>query len=96
MPKGYWIAHITVNDAGAYEAYRGLVPGILAAHGGTFVVRAGRQTIVEGTSRPRTVIIAFPSLEAAQACYDSAAYQAAKLLRLKASDGDISIVEGWE
>lgn len=96
MAKGYWIAHITVNDAAAYEVYRSLVPGILAAHDGTYLVRAGRQTIVEGTSRPRTVVIAFPSLEAAQACYNSAAYQAAKLLRLKASDGDISIVEGWD
>jgi uncharacterized protein (DUF1330 family) len=47
MPKGYWIAHITVNDAEAYQAYRNAVPGILAAHGGTFVVRAGTQTIVD-------------------------------------------------
>jgi uncharacterized protein (DUF1330 family) len=22
MPKGYWIAHVTINDPQAYESYR--------------------------------------------------------------------------
>jgi uncharacterized protein (DUF1330 family) len=96
MPKGYWIAHITVNDMEAYQAYRKLVPGILAAHGGKFIVRAGTQTVVEGEARPRTVVIEFPSFAAAQDCYNSLEYQAAKGLRTKASTGDICIVEGWE
>ena len=96
MPKGYWVAHITVNDMDAYQAYRSLVPAILAAHGGRFVVRAGAQTVVEGEARPRTVVVEFPSLAAAQACYDSAVYQAAKKLRTDASEGDIVVVEGWE
>jgi uncharacterized protein (DUF1330 family) len=95
MPKGYWIAHITVNDMEAYQAYRNAVPGILAAHGGNFVVRAGTQTIVEGNARPRTVVIEFPSLQAAHECYNSPEYQAAKTLRTNASTGDICIVEGW-
>ncbi len=96
MPKGYWIAHITVTDMDAYQAYRAVVPGILAAHSGKFIVRAGSQSIVEGTARPRTVVIEFPSFQAAQDCYNSPEYQAAKALRTTASDGDICIVEGWE
>ncbi len=48
MPKGYWVAHITVTDMDAYQAYRSLVPAILAAHGGRFIVRAGAQNVVEG------------------------------------------------
>lgn len=96
MPKGYWVAHITVDDMDAYQAYRAVVPGILAAHGGRFIVRAGAQSIVEGEARPRTVVIEFPSLAAAQACYSSAEYQAAKKLRTDASSGDIVVVEGWE
>lgn len=96
MPKGYWIAHITVKDMEAYQTYRNVVPGILAAHGGKFIVRAGAQSIVEGEARPRTVVIEFPSLAAAQACYDCAEYQAAKKLRTDASSGDIVVVEGWE
>jgi uncharacterized protein (DUF1330 family) len=96
MAKGYWIAHITVNDVEAYQAYRNVVHGILSAHGGRFIVRAGAQAVMEGTVRPRTVVIEFPSLQAAQGCYDSPAYQAAKALRVKASDGDFSIIEGWD
>jgi uncharacterized protein (DUF1330 family) len=96
MPKGYWLAHITVTDIEAYQAYRALVPGILAAHDGKFLVRAGAQEIVEGTARPRTVVIEFPSLAAARRCYESSEYQAAKALRINASSGDICIVEGWE
>ncbi len=94
MPRAYWIAHITVADPAAYEAYRSLGPGILAAHGGKYLVRAGAQEVVEGTARPRTVIIEFPSLAAAQACYNSPEYQAAKALRANASNGDLCIVEG--
>jgi uncharacterized protein (DUF1330 family) len=96
LPKGYWIAHVTVTDMDAYQAYRSLVPGIIAAHGGRFIVRGGTQTIAEGTARPRTVVIEFPSLAAAQACYESPGYLAAKVLRTNASNGDICIVEGWE
>ncbi|MFN0194909.1 MAG: DUF1330 domain-containing protein [Aestuariivirga sp.] len=96
MPKGYWIAHITVDDIDAYQLYRAKVPDILARHGGRFLIRAGAQTVVEGAARPRTVVIEFPSLAAAQACYNSAEYQAAKALRTNASSGDICIVEGWD
>ena len=96
MAKGYWIAHITVNDVEAYQAYRNVVHGILSAHGGRFIVRAGAQTVMEGAVRPRTVVIEFPSLQAAQACYASPDYQAAKALRAAASNGDFSIIEGWD
>jgi uncharacterized protein (DUF1330 family) len=96
MPKGYWIAHITVTDTDAYQNYRALVPGILAAHGGKFLVRGGTQDVVEGTARPRSVVIEFPTLQAAKDCYHSPEYQAAKALRTNASSGDCCIVEGWE
>jgi uncharacterized protein (DUF1330 family) len=96
MAKGYWVAHITVDNLDAYQAYRALVPGVLAAHGGKFMVRAGAQTVVEGNVRPRTVVIEFPSLRAATDCYNSDAYQAAKKLRTDVSSGDVCIVEGWD
>jgi uncharacterized protein (DUF1330 family) len=96
MPKGYWIANINVTDTEAYQAYRALVPGILAAHGGKFLVRGGAQDVVEGTAHPRSVVIEFPSLKAAKDCYNSPEYQAAKAMRNKASIGDCCIVEGWD
>ena len=95
MPKAYWIAHITVDDLDAYQAYRAQVPGIIAAYDGIFLVRGGTQTVVEGAIRPRSVIIEFPSLQAATDCYSSKEYQSAKKLRTEVSIGDICIVEGW-
>jgi uncharacterized protein (DUF1330 family) len=96
MAKGYWIAHVTVEDMDAYQFYRARVPDILAKYGGSFVIRGGTQTVVEGDVRARTVVIEFPSFQAAQDCYHSAEYQAAKQLRTEASRGDICIVEGWD
>ena len=61
MPKGYWIAHITITDNDAYQLYRNVVPAILAAHKARFIIRAGAQTVTEGAARPRTVVIEFPS-----------------------------------
>ena len=51
--------------------------------------------MVEGQARKRSVILEFPTIEAARACYASPGYQAAKALRLNAADGDIIIVEGY-
>jgi uncharacterized protein (DUF1330 family) len=96
MPKGYWIAHVTVKDPQSYESYRKANALTFSMFGAKFVVRGGAQTIVEGTIRPRTVVIEFPSLQAAFDCYNSPEYQAAKAFRLPASEADICIIEGWE
>lgn len=96
MAKGYWIAHVDVADAAAYEAYRAANAAPFAEHGARFLVRGGPQDVMEGQARARTVVIEFPSLEAARACYHSAAYQAAKALRDPVATGDLVIIQGWE
>jgi uncharacterized protein (DUF1330 family) len=96
MPKGYWIAHVTVTDRDAYEAYRVAVAALLARSGARFLVRGGAQDVVEGEMRPRSVVIEFPSLQAATDCYHSPEYQAAKALRMPVSQADICIIEGWD
>lgn len=95
MTKAYWIAHVTVDDPDVYEAYRQANAAPFAEHGARFLVRGGPQQVVEGEARPRSVVIEFPSLQAAQDCYASAGYQAAKLLRDPVSAADVIIVEGW-
>ena len=96
MAKGYWIVGINVTDPAAYQTYREQVTGPLSLYGGRFVVRAGAQIVVEGQARPRTVVLEFPSFQAAQDCYHSPEYQAVLALRTKASSADLVIVEGWE
>lgn len=94
-PKGYWIGHVTVADPAAYAAYREANAAPFAKYGARFLVRGGTQEAMEGDLRQRTVVIEFPSLEAARACYASPEYQAALAIRLPVSVADLCIVEGY-
>lgn len=96
MPKGYWVAHATVDDPEAYGAYRAANAVPFARHGARFLVRGGAAQLVEGKLRPRTVVIEFPTIEAARACWNDPDYQAARALRLPVSVADLVIVEGTE
>lgn len=95
MPKGYWVAHVDIDDAEAYENYKAANAAPFAEYGARFLVRGGPRETREGAARARTVVIEFPSYQAALACYDSAGYQAAKALRDPVSTGDLVIVEGY-
>ncbi len=96
MPKGYWIGHVTVDDPQGYEAYRAANAEPFAKYGARFLVRGAPQHQVEGALRPRSVVIEFPSLQAAQDCYESPEYQRALAIRAPISMADIVIVEGYE
>lgn len=96
MPKGYWVAHVTVEDLEVYDDYRAANAAPFSEYGGKFVVRAGDQQVREGAVRSRTVVIEFPSYDAAVACYESEAYQAAKDIRDPVSQADLVIVEGYD
>lgn len=93
MPA-YWIAHATVTDLEAYGRYAKLATETIAAHGGRFLARGGRYVQLEGTDRGRNVLAEFPSLEAAEACYRSEAYQAALAHAKGAAERDLVIVDG--
>ncbi len=96
MPKGYWIARVDVSDTDAYGLYIMANGSIFAAYGARFVVRGGASENPEGSARQRNVVIEFPSLAAAQACYHSLEYQEARKLRVMASVGDLIIIEGYD
>ena len=90
----YWIAHVTVTDPEAYAGYQALAPAAFAAHGARFLARGGTSEVLEGPELSRHVVIEFPSLEAARACYASDAYQVAKRRRDAAAIAHVVIVEG--
>ena len=94
--KAYWIAHVTVTDPEAYKGYQALAPAAFAAHGARFLARGGAHEVLEGPTLDRHVVIEFPSLAAAQACYRSAEYQAARARRDGAALAHVVIVEGLE
>ena len=92
--SAYWIAHVTVTDANAYGEYAKRATGAIEAHGGEFLARATRTIWLEGNERARNVVVRFPSVEDAQQCYKSAAYQEALSYARGASERDLCIVEG--
>lgn len=96
MTKGYWIAHGSVDDVVLYDDYRKANAAPLAAFGGKFLVRGGQRETPEGSARPRTVVIEFPSYQAALDCYHSPAYQAAMAIRAPISTVDLVIIAGYD
>ena len=94
MPKGYWIAHVTVTDAGQYQQYAAATREAFQKYGASILARGGAYEQMEGEGRPRNVVIEFPSLQAAIDCYNSPEYQAAKAKRQGAGIAEIVLVEG--
>ena len=93
MPA-YVFAGNTVTDIALMGEYAKLVPATLEPFDGKFVVRGGQCEGVEGQSRPRNIVVEFPSYQTALDCYRSEAYQKARQIRLPVSTLDLVIVEG--
>jgi uncharacterized protein (DUF1330 family) len=91
-----WIAHVTVTDPESYAKYAELAGPAIAKHGGHFIARGGRYVQLEGQERPRNVVAKFPSVEAAEACYNSPEYQKALDQARDASERELLIVETTE
>ncbi|GGB28671.1 hypothetical protein GCM10011492_18670 [Flexivirga endophytica] len=94
--KGYWICRVQVHDDEGYAEYVAAANPVYSAHGGTPIVRGGQYEGVEGSSRPRNVVIEFPSYRAALDCYNSPEYVAARAIRQRVAEADIVVVEGPE
>lgn len=99
MPKAYLIAEMTITDVAAYEKYRSQVAASLENTGAFFLVRGGKRLQMEGEdathhNQLRTVMLEFPSMDAALAWYESPAYVPLRELRKSASDGRLFFVEG--
>jgi len=96
MATALWIAHVTVTNEDAYMKYAAIASEAIAQHGGTFLARGGQAIQKEGRAHPRNVVARFPSLEAANACYDSEIYQEALSYARGASDRDLVLVEEFD
>ena len=93
MPA-YWIGHVRVTDPDGYGKYAKLAGPAIEKHGGRFLARGGRTVTFEGEEYPRNVVVEFPSVEAAQACYNSPEYQAAVAHARGAAVRMLCVVDG--
>jgi uncharacterized protein (DUF1330 family) len=97
-PPAYVVVAVRkINDADAFKA--GVVdkatPAALAATGGRYVVRAQKVISLDGPAPQRFVLIAFDSVEKAQAWSDLAATKEVTAARIKSTDSLSFIVEGF-
>ena len=95
MQKGYWIScYREIFDVVKLKSYAELAQTAVVGQGGSFLVR-GPAVYVSGSGiKERTVIVEWPSLEAAQNAYASDAYQEALAALAGGVDRDFRIVEG--
>lgn len=92
MPA-YWIAHGNIFKPDRYGKYAEQVPEILAKYEGKVLARGGEHRTLEGPDEfARHVVIEFPSLAQAQACFDSDEYQGAAAHRRADGAGEVRIV----
>ena len=83
MPA-YLIANYDVVDPDKYKEYqRGAAP--IMAGGGKLLVLDPASVIKEGDAGAQTVVIEYPTMEAARAAYESDDYQAVVGIRLGAT-----------
>jgi uncharacterized protein (DUF1330 family) len=98
MAKGYWITtYRSVSNQDALAAYAKLAAPSLQAQGGRFLARGNPVAVKEAGLMQRTVLIEFPSVDAARKAYESPGYkEALDALGTNSCERDIRIIEGVE
>lgn len=91
----YLYGNIEIHDPVLYEQYRAIVPAMISAHGGRYLVRGGAVDVLEGDDKvSRQVILEFPDMDSLRAFYYSPEYTSAKGIRQKAATGTLVAIEG--
>ena len=95
MSKGYWLAiYKAVHDADTLAKYAEQASVAIAEGGGRFLSRGMPEAMLEGDTATRTVLIEFPSAEAAVNAYASDSYSKALEILGDAADREIRVLNG--
>ena len=94
MRPAFYIAAFEVTDSEGIRPYSQQVEGTFMPFSGRYVARGGKTVSLEGEAPKRIVMIAFDSMEQAQAWYNSPAYRAIRPIRHKSATSRVYIVEG--
>jgi uncharacterized protein (DUF1330 family) len=90
----FYVAEFEVTDAEGIKPYSQHVEATFKPFSGRYIARSGKTESLEGEAPKRIVMIAFDSMEQAQAWYDSLAYRAIRPIRHKSATSRVYIVEG--
>ncbi len=83
-----------VVDQAELDVYNGLAGGTLAGHEVKVHTFYGASETLEGAHTDGVVTLEFPTMDAARAWYNSAAYQAAKAHRVRGAEYRVILTEG--
>ena len=97
MAKGYWVTiYRSISDPEKLAAYAKLAPPAIAPFGGRYLMRGTAAMAYEAGLKERIVVSEFPSVEKANAAYNSPAYQEALKALGNGAVRDLRIVAGLE
>ena len=95
MPKGIWIAvYEKIENIETLKKYAAKATVAIGKYSGKFLVRGGKNMILEGNQSPRTVIVEFPTFADAEKCYNSDEYKEAHNILKDAVKRNLQIIEG--
>jgi len=66
----------------------------IQSHQGNFLCRGGKNICLEGSAKPRTVIVEFPSFDLAKQAYNSSVYREALNILKSSVERNLQIIEG--
>jgi uncharacterized protein (DUF1330 family) len=93
-PPGYFVFDIEVTNSQGYQPVIDRTPATLVPYGGRFLIRGGPPKVLEGAAPNRFGIIAFDSVEKAQAWYDSPATKEVTAIRTQTAKSRTFLIEG--
>lgn len=94
----YVVIESRVKDPEKYNQYVSHVPGIVAKHGGRYLVRGGKvAALMESRWTPeRMIVLEFPSEDSVKDWLASAEYRAIAPLREEGAEIRAVLLEGYE
>ena len=97
MKKAYWVGIVNVKNKDKYKKYTDIAGPALLKAGAKILSRGGRIKNLEGNEMNRIVVIEFPSMDKAEAFYNSEEYKnGLKFLNKEVVDRFLNIAEGLD
>ena len=95
MSKGYWISvYEKIENPKILIEYAKKATVAIQNHQGNFLCRGGKNICLEGSAKPRTVVVEFPSFDLAKQAYTSNEYKEALNILNGSVERNLQIIEG--
>ena len=95
MSKGYWLSvYEKIENMETLKKYATKATVAIGKYSGKFLVRGGKNMILEGNQSPRTVVVEFPNFLEAEKCYNSDEYKEALDILKGSVKRNLQIIEG--